>query len=82
MGVSQTTALAPDTNKAKDSAASIFNILDSTPTIDSSSNEGRTLEAIAGDIDFEHVSFSYPTRPHIQILKDLCLIIPAGKVVN
>ncbi|XP_047154648.1 ABC transporter B family member 9-like isoform X3 [Vigna umbellata] len=81
IGVSQTSALAPDTNKAKDSAASIFNILDRTPTIDSSSNEGRTLEAIAGDIDFEHVSFSYPTRPHIQILKDLCLIIPAGKTV-
>jgi len=82
IGISQSSALAQDTNKAKDSAASIFNILDSTPTIDSSSNEGRTLEAISGDIDFQHVSFSYPTRPHIQIFKDLCLNIPAGKVVN
>ncbi|QCD76939.1 ATP-binding cassette [Vigna unguiculata] len=81
IGISQSSALAQDTNKAKDSAASIFNILDSTPTIDSSSNEGRTLEAISGDIDFQHVSFSYPTRPHIQIFKDLCLNIPAGKTV-
>jgi len=69
-------------NKAKDSAASIFKILDSRPAIDSSSNEGRTVGAIAGDIELQHVCFKYPTRPHIQILKDLCLSIPAGKVVN
>ena len=82
LGISQTSALAPDTNKAKDCAASIFNILDSTPTIDSSNTQGRTLEAIAGDIELQHVCFNYPTRPHIQIFKDLCLSILAGKVVN
>ncbi|KAK8468966.1 hypothetical protein PHAVU_006G168172 [Phaseolus vulgaris] len=76
-----TSALAPDTNKAKDCAASIFNILDSTPTIDSSNTQGRTLEAIAGDIELQHVCFNYPTRPHIQIFKDLCLSILAGKTV-
>ncbi|XP_028202102.1 ABC transporter B family member 9-like isoform X1 [Glycine soja] len=82
IGISQTSVLAPDTNKAKDSAASIFKILDSKPTIDSSSNEGRTLEAVSGDIELQHVSFNYPTRPHIQIFKDLCLSIPAGKVIS
>ncbi|KAK7295696.1 hypothetical protein RJT34_18607 [Clitoria ternatea] len=79
--VSRTTALAPDTNKAKDSTASIFEILDNKPSIDSSSNEGRTLEAVAGDIELQHVSFSYPTRPHIKIFKNLCLSIPAEKTV-
>ncbi|KAJ7954439.1 ABC transporter B family protein [Quillaja saponaria] len=54
MGVSQTSAMAPDTNKAKDLTASIFEILDIKPTIDSSSNEGTTLKSIAGDIDFEN----------------------------
>lgn len=43
MGVSQTSALAPDSSKAKDSAASIYEILDSKPKIDSSSSEGVTL---------------------------------------
>ncbi|RZB42213.1 ABC transporter B family member 9 [Glycine soja] len=81
IGISQTSVLTPDTNKAKDSAASIFKILDSKPTIDSSSNGGRTLEAVFGDIELQHVSFNYPTRPHIQIFKDLCLSIPAGKTV-
>ncbi|BAT86964.1 hypothetical protein VIGAN_05029700 [Vigna angularis var. angularis] len=45
IGISLTSAFAPDTNKAKDSAASIFNILDTTPTIDSSSNEGRNTRS-------------------------------------
>ena len=80
MGVSQATALAPDSTKAKDSAASIFEILDSQPKIDSSNTEGETLATVTGNIDFEHVSFKYPTRPDIQIFRDLCLRIPSGKV--
>ncbi|KAF3456694.1 hypothetical protein FNV43_RR01348 [Rhamnella rubrinervis] len=54
VGVYQTSAMAHDTNKAKDSAASIFGILDSKPNIDSSSNEGITLPTIKGNIEFEH----------------------------
>ncbi|KAF3456692.1 hypothetical protein FNV43_RR01346 [Rhamnella rubrinervis] len=81
VGVYQTSAMAHDTNKAKDSAASIFEILDSKPNIDSSSNEGITLPTIEGSVEFEHVSFKYPTRPDIQIFRDLCLSIPSGKTV-
>ncbi|KAL0542708.1 hypothetical protein IC582_017782 [Cucumis melo] len=81
MGVSQTSALAPDSSKAKDSAASIFEILDSKPKIDSSSSEGVTLTSVIGNIEFDHVSFKYPTRPDIQIFRDLCLRIPSGKTV-
>lgn len=74
--------MAPDTNKAKDSAASIFSILDSKPQIDSSNDEGITMENVTGNIELEHVSFKYPTRPEFQIFKDLCLTIPAGKVTK
>ncbi|KAK7331431.1 hypothetical protein VNO77_25656 [Canavalia gladiata] len=81
VGVSQSSALAPDSNKAKESAASIFDILDSKPAIDSSSNEGKTLDTVNGDIELQQVTFRYPTRPDIQIFKDLCLSIPAGKTV-
>nr|GMD08275.1 ABC transporter B family member 9-like [Ipomoea batatas] len=79
MGISQATGLAPDLNKAKDSTASIFDILDRNPKIDSSSEQGTTLSAVRGDIELKHVSFKYPTRPDIQIFKDLCLTMPAGK---
>ncbi|KAL9668023.1 hypothetical protein QQ045_002395 [Rhodiola kirilowii] len=54
-GVSQSVSLAPDTNKAKDSATSIYKILDSKPAIDSSSDEGTTLDKVTGNIDFQHV---------------------------
>ncbi|MCL7038457.1 hypothetical protein MKW94_017488, partial [Papaver nudicaule] len=79
MGVSQTSALAPDSNKAKDSAASIFKILDSKPKIDSSSGKGIAPEIMKGDIELQNVSFKYPTRPDVQIFRDLCLSIPSGK---
>lgn len=82
MGVTQTSGLAPDLNKAKDSAASIFDILDSKPKIDSSKDEGSTIASVKGDIEFQHVSFKYPTRPNIPIFRDLCLTIPSGKVIN
>jgi len=80
MSVSQTSTLFPDTNKAIDSAASIFDILDSKPDIDSSSNEGVTQETVVGNIELQHVNFCYPTRPDIQIFKDLTLSIPSAKV--
>ncbi|KAK9224004.1 hypothetical protein WN944_012453 [Citrus x changshan-huyou] len=51
LGVSQTSAMAPDTTKAKDSAASIFEILDSKPKIDSSKDEGMTLSSVGGAIE-------------------------------
>uniref|UniRef100_A0A5B7B9Y0 Putative ABC transporter B family member 9-like isoform X1 n=1 Tax=Davidia involucrata TaxID=16924 RepID=A0A5B7B9Y0_DAVIN len=81
IGISQTSALAPDTNKAKDSAASIFELLDSKPKIDSSSDEGTMLATVNGVIELQNVSFKYPTRPDIQIFRDLCLTIPSGKTV-
>ncbi|CDY35168.1 BnaA09g18050D [Brassica napus] len=81
LAVSQTSAMAPDRNKAKDSAASIFEILDSKPKIDSSSNKGTVLPIVHGHIEFQHVSFRYPTRPDIQIFSDLCLTISFGQTV-
>jgi len=82
VGVSQSSALAPDTNKAKDSATSIIKILETKSAIDSSSDEGKTLDLIKGDIELQQVSFCYPTRPDIQIFKDLCLSMPAAKVTT
>ncbi|WCJ27336.1 ABC transporter B family member 9 [Euphorbia peplus] len=81
MGVSQSSGLSADKAKAKDSAASIFSILDRKPSIDSSSDEGTTLAEVKGDIRLEHISFKYPMRPDVQIFRDLTLTIPSGKTV-
>ncbi|KAI3461135.1 hypothetical protein Pfo_017798 [Paulownia fortunei] len=81
VGISQSGALAPDSGKAKAGAASIFALLDQKSDIDSANNSGMTLENVKGDIEFRHVSFKYPSRPDIQIFKDLCLAIHSGKTV-
>lgn len=81
IGVSQTSAMATDSTKAKDSAISIFALLDRKSEIDSSCNEGLSLDEVKGNIDFQHVSFKYPTRPDIQIFSDFTLHIPSGKTV-
>lgn len=82
IGISQTSAMASDSTKAKDSAISIFALLDRKSQIDSSSDEGRTLANVKGNIDFRHVSFKYPTRPDVQIFSDFTLHIPSGKVIQ
>lgn len=79
-GVSQSGSLTPDATKAKESAASIFAILDRKSKIDPGDETGTTLENVTGEIEFHHVSFKYPTRPDIQIFRDLCLVIRSGKV--
>ncbi|XP_044969027.1 ABC transporter B family member 4-like [Hordeum vulgare subsp. vulgare] len=81
MAVSQTSAMASDSKKAKDSAISLFALLDRKSEIDSSSNEGLTLDEVKGDIDFRHVSFNYPTRPDVVIFNNFTLHIPYGKTV-
>ncbi|XP_076895976.1 ABC transporter B family member 21-like [Bidens hawaiensis] len=81
MGVSETSALAPDTSKATNSAASVFAILDRESEIDPSDESGLTLETVKGDIEIRNVSFTYPTRPDVHIFRDLCLTIHSGKTV-
>ncbi|RCV26909.1 hypothetical protein SETIT_5G283500v2 [Setaria italica] len=81
IGISQTSALASDSTKAKDSSVSIFALLDRKSKVDSSSDEGLTLDEVKGDIDFRHVSFKYPSRPDVQIFSDFTLHIPSGKTV-
>lgn len=82
VGITQSTTMAPNFNKANDSITSIFDILDRKSIIDSSSDVGTTLAVVHGDIEFRLVSYRYATRPDVQIFKDLCLIIPSGKVFS
>ncbi|KAJ3676007.1 hypothetical protein LUZ60_003419 [Juncus effusus] len=81
IGVSQSSSLTLDSSKAKTAAASVFAIIDRKSRIDPSEDAGLTVETVRGDIEFQHVSFRYPTRPDIQIFRDLCLSINAGQTV-
>ncbi|KAK8718207.1 hypothetical protein V6N13_045450 [Hibiscus sabdariffa] len=81
VGISQSSSFAPDSSKAKTSAASIFAIIDRKSKIDPSDESGTTIENVKGDIELRRVSFKYPLRPDIQIFRDLSLSILAGKTV-
>uniref|UniRef100_A0A803MUN3 Uncharacterized protein n=1 Tax=Chenopodium quinoa TaxID=63459 RepID=A0A803MUN3_CHEQI len=81
VGISQTSSLAPDTSKAKSATASVFAILDRKSKINSGDESGMTIDHVKGEIQLRHVSFTYPTRPEVQIFQDLCLTIHAGKTV-
>jgi len=78
--VSQASALASDATKARAAAISIFSILDKKSKIDSSSDDGMTLENVTGIIDYNNISFKYPSRPDVQIFSDFTLHIPSGEV--
>ncbi|WJX90822.1 ABC transporter B member 11 [Trifolium repens] len=81
IGLSQSGSLVPDSTKAKSAAASIFAILDRKSLIDPNDESGMTLEEVKGEIELKHVSFKYPTRPDVQIFRDLSLTIHCGKTV-
>uniref|UniRef100_A0A0D9YDK8 MDR-like ABC transporter n=1 Tax=Oryza glumipatula TaxID=40148 RepID=A0A0D9YDK8_9ORYZ len=81
VGVSQSSALSTNATKARDSAISIFSIIDRKSRIDSSNDEGAIMENVTGSIDFNNVSFKYPSRPDVQIFSDFTLHIPSQKTI-
>ncbi|KAM0827530.1 hypothetical protein ACQ4PT_068146 [Festuca glaucescens] len=81
IGVSQSSTLTSDSSKAKSAVSSIFAIVDRKSRIDASEDSGVTVEALRGNIEFQHISFRYPTRPDVEIFRDLCLTIHSGKTV-
>ena len=42
---------------------------------------GKHLEKLRGQIEFKNVSFSYPNRPDIKVLKDVSFSVPSGKTI-
>lgn len=81
IGITQSSSFTADSDKARIATASIFSILDRESKIDPSDDSGMTLQTVNGDIEFRHISFRYPSRPDVQILRDLSLAIHSGKVM-
>jgi ATP-binding cassette subfamily B (MDR/TAP) protein 1 len=80
--IGQAAPSVPAFASAKGAAYRIFEVIDRTPAIDASSSEGQSLPNLQGDIVFEDVHFSYPSRPDAKVLNGLNLRIPAGKTVH
>ena len=86
-GIGRITSMAPDTAKAQAAARSIFSLLDTPLTsFDPMSDaagaaEERAGARLAGRVEFRGVSFAYPTRPDVVVLKDLSLTVEPGQTV-
>ncbi|XP_062035147.1 phosphatidylcholine translocator ABCB4 isoform X1 [Lepus europaeus] len=66
---------------ARGAAYAIFNVIDSNPKIDSFSERGHKPDSIKGNLEFNDVHFSYPSRANVKILKGLNLKVQSGQTV-
>ncbi|KAF9672949.1 hypothetical protein SADUNF_Sadunf11G0097500 [Salix dunnii] len=63
-------------------ATRTFQMIDRIPSIDLEHKKGKALSYVRGEIDFQDIHFSYPSRPDTPILRGLNLRIPAVKTVG
>jgi len=56
-------------------------VIKRVPKIDSDNMGGEILGEVRGEVEFENVSFVYPSRPDSVVLKEFSLRVPAGKTV-
>ncbi|WCJ42579.1 ABC transporter family protein [Euphorbia peplus] len=67
--------------EASVAATRIFNRMDRIPEIDSEDTTGLILDKIRGQIEFQHIKFTYPSRLDSPVFNDFNLKIEAGKTV-
>ncbi|KAG2346722.1 P-loop containing nucleoside triphosphate hydrolase protein [Suillus weaverae] len=74
--------LAPELQaitRACGAAAKLFATIERVPDIDSANLGGLKPANVTGEITFEDVTFNYPSRADIPILKGINITFPAGK---
>ncbi|TPP56112.1 ATP binding cassette subfamily B MDR:TAP, partial [Fasciola gigantica] len=65
---------------AKTAAQNIYGTIERVPPIDKD-GEGVILHNFHGNIQFQNVSFVYPTRPEVKILENFNLTLKSGQTV-
>lgn len=85
-GLGQTSQFVTKMLEASGAAARIFFLLERVPKIptpiknkQSDVEEPKKPSSMEGAVAFNNVSFSYPTRPGVQVLKNFSLSIPANQ---
>lgn len=66
--------------EAKVAARLAYDVIDSTPTVNpDAGGKEFTREQLQGKIEFQEVSFQYPTRADLQVLKSFSCVMEPGK---
>ncbi|KAI8143269.1 putative ABC transporter protein [Fennellomyces sp. T-0311] len=63
------------------SAYRIFSVIDRIPDIDPDAPGGIKDKKLSGRVEFRNISFAYPTRPDIEVLKNFSVTIEPGMTV-
>ncbi|XP_076901187.1 ABC transporter B family member 19-like [Bidens hawaiensis] len=77
--VGQLAGLAPDTSLASSAIPAVFEILNRNPLI---CGKGKKVDRSKSfDLEFKMVSFAYPTRSDVMVLRDFSLKVKSGTMV-
>ncbi|XP_050383834.1 ABC transporter B family member 19-like [Argentina anserina] len=80
--VGQLAGLAPDTSMADTAIPAVFKIMTRKPLISSGKGKDKKIErSKLLDINFKMVTFAYPSRPEVTVLKEFSLKIKGGSTV-
>ncbi|KAJ7112183.1 P-loop containing nucleoside triphosphate hydrolase protein [Mycena epipterygia] len=63
---------------AMGAAGKLFATIDRIPSIDSSGPSGLKPSPVSGALSLSNISFTYPSRPDVPVLKVISLTFPAG----
>ncbi|KAF7619944.1 ATP-binding cassette multidrug transport protein [Aspergillus flavus] len=83
IAASTITAIAPHTvtfTRAASAAAELFALIDRESEINPLDESGDKPQDTYGVINIDNITFNYPSRPNVCVLKDFSLHVPAGKV--
>ncbi|CAK9179842.1 unnamed protein product [Ilex paraguariensis] len=80
--VGQLAGLAPDTSMASNAIPAVFDVINRRPLIGNDHQKGKKIERSKPfDIEFKMVTFAYPSRPDVIVLRDFCLKVKGGSMV-
>uniref|UniRef100_A0A8B9LZE9 ATP-binding cassette, sub-family B (MDR/TAP), member 11a n=1 Tax=Astyanax mexicanus TaxID=7994 RepID=A0A8B9LZE9_ASTMX len=74
-------SFTPDYAKAKIAAAQFFKLLDRVPRININQKDGKRWDHFKGRVEFKNCTFTYPSRPSIQVLRGLEVAVSPGQTL-
>lgn len=80
--VGQLAGLAPDTSMAATAIPAVFDVINRRPLIGHNREKARKIErSKPWDIELKRVTFAYPARPEVIVLRDFYLKVKGGSMV-
>ncbi|EEC84043.1 hypothetical protein OsI_30303 [Oryza sativa Indica Group] len=81
-GAAETLTLAPDFVKGGRAMQAVFEAMDRRTEIEPDDVDAAAVpERPRGEVELKHVDFAYPSRPEVQVFRDLSLRARAGRTL-